>query len=150
LCRQKPDINSKVIQVFSKGTELKGKPTNIQFTFMGITDVWYEIPELKCHIFGGLLVPAGKKSAGSGDWRIEDQYFDGRNILMNTTIRSNRYGSKSECDMVIAEEGRAANAKQAANNRKSAQNEKYGKPWNENLPHELPIEGGFESKCIQN
>lgn len=103
MCRVKPDINSKVVQIFSQGTVLKTKPTKIQFTFMNTTDVWHEVPEKNCFVFGGLLntIAAGSNSS-QRIWRIQEvirnQYH--MDEPGETRFRSEMY-TKTECEEAI-------------------------------------------------
>jgi len=107
MCRIKPDRNSKTVHIFSKGTVLKTKPTSVEFTFMNTTDVWHEVPEKNCFVFGGLLIPSNPVQRDNQDeWLISERYIGVANDIEDrsyTKLGANRF-SKSECERIISNE----------------------------------------------
>ena len=101
MCRAKPDINSKIIKIFNRGTSLTTKPTTVEFTFMDKTDVWHEIPDHKCYVFGGLLVAASVRSDSTAkSWAIQAKRIEGTGKEGNTTIRPERF-TQLECEQIV-------------------------------------------------
>jgi hypothetical protein len=102
MCREKPDINSRVVKIFPKGQEVRGRKTDIQFTFMEITDFWYEIPGQNCYTFGGLLSPSSERVGESSKaWNIRVVDTDYNLRETGTRIKPEKL-TKSQCENIVA------------------------------------------------
>lgn len=113
MCRERPDIKSRVVEIFPKGQEVRGRKTDIKFTFMEMTDVWHEIPEYRCYIFGGLLNSyKSSESATDKVWRIQVDSSDPRGDNRETSFRPGTY-TLAECKKILADEEADYEAKRA-------------------------------------
>jgi hypothetical protein len=155
MCRTKPDINSKVVQIFNKGTILRTKPTDIRFTFINVTDVWHEVPNLKCFTFGGLLEAAPTDAnQDTKTWFIQELHKDQNGVESSdwVSLRPEPL-TKRDCELIVAKD-------EAERERKGAEFRKWFKEKEADCARQgitslaecgLPFEGGPETilSCVQ-